>query len=113
MAVEDPQVQESADEQSESSEVDSGPRIGVFPCMCGKNITGVVDIEAVAEYAKTLPGVVFVQVNRYTCADTGQREIQEAIREPRLGHTSRRCGQAVRPPFCNADVIQSRYWQPE
>ncbi|MGQ4870620.1 MAG: hydrogenase iron-sulfur subunit [Candidatus Thorarchaeota archaeon] len=81
MAVEDPQAQESADEQSESSEVDSGPRIGVFPCMCGKNIAGVVDIEGVAEYAKTLPGVVFVQVNRYTCADPGQREIQEAIRE--------------------------------
>ncbi|MGY5877229.1 MAG: CoB--CoM heterodisulfide reductase iron-sulfur subunit A family protein, partial [Candidatus Thorarchaeota archaeon] len=54
-------------------------RIGVFPCMCGKNIGGVVDIPAVAEYAETLPGVVFVQSNRYTCADPGQKEIQEAI----------------------------------
>ncbi len=56
-------------------------RIGVFPCKCGKNIGGVVDVEALAEYARTLPNVVFVQVNRYTCADPGQREIQTAIKE--------------------------------
>jgi heterodisulfide reductase subunit A len=59
-------------------------RIGVFPCMCGKNIGAVVDIEAVAEFSKTLPGVVFVQTNRYTCADPGQKEIQEAIKEHNL-----------------------------
>ncbi len=59
-------------------------RIGVFPCMCGKNIGAVVDIEAVAEFSKTLPGVVFVKTNRYTCADPGQKEIQEAIKEHNL-----------------------------
>ena len=65
----------------EAEVVSSEPelRIGVFPCKCGKNIGAVVDIDAVAEYAKTLPGVVHVQVNTYTCADPGQREIQEAI----------------------------------
>ena len=71
---------------AESSEievvsVDSELRIGVFPCMCGNNIGAVVDIDSLAEYAKTLPGVVFVQVNRYTCADPGQREIEETIKE--------------------------------
>ncbi|TET09063.1 MAG: hydrogenase iron-sulfur subunit [Candidatus Thorarchaeota archaeon] len=74
------------DHNAESSEievvsVDSELRIGVFPCMCGKNIGAVVDIDSLAEYAKTLPGVVFVQVNRYTCADPGQREIEETIKE--------------------------------
>ncbi|MFW9932189.1 MAG: hydrogenase iron-sulfur subunit [Candidatus Thorarchaeota archaeon] len=59
-------------------------RIGVFPCKCGKNIGAVVDIDAVAEYARMLPGVVHVQVNTYTCADPGQKEIQEAIREHNL-----------------------------
>jgi len=59
-------------------------RVGVFPCMCGKNIGAVVDIEAVAEYSRSLPGVVFVQTNRYTCADPGQKEIQEAIKEHNL-----------------------------
>ena len=59
-------------------------RIGVFPCKCGKNIGAVVDVDAVADYAKSLPNVVFVQVNRYTCADPGQREIQTAIKEHSL-----------------------------
>ena len=34
------------------------PRIGVFVCHCGINIASVVDVEAVRDYAKTLPFVV-------------------------------------------------------
>ena len=33
-------------------------RIGVYVCHCGVNVGGVVDCPSVAEYAKTLPGVV-------------------------------------------------------
>lgn len=67
---------------SERGEIPGGDvRIGVFPCKCGKNIGAVVDVDAVAEFAKSLPNVVFVQVNRYTCADPGQKEIQTAIKE--------------------------------
>ncbi len=60
------------------------PRIGVFVCHCGTNIAGHVDVEAVDEYARTLPGVVFVQRNLYTCSDAGLREIKEAIADERL-----------------------------
>lgn len=56
-------------------------RIGVFVCECGKNIAGVVDTDTVADYAKTLPDVVAVITNQYTCADPGQNEIQKAIWE--------------------------------
>jgi heterodisulfide reductase subunit A len=59
-------------------------RIGVFVCDCGLNIAGVVDTAAVAEYAKTLPDVVAVVRNKYTCADPGQNEIKNAIREHKL-----------------------------
>ncbi|MDR0797614.1 MAG: NAD(P)-binding protein, partial [Nitrososphaerota archaeon] len=59
-------------------------RIGVFVCHCGLNIAGTVDVHAVAEYAKTLPDVVFVKENRYTCADPGQEEIRKAIIQNRL-----------------------------
>jgi heterodisulfide reductase subunit A len=59
-------------------------RIGVFVCDCGLNIAGTVDTAAVTEYAKTLPDVVAVVRNRYTCADPGQNEIKNAIREHKL-----------------------------
>lgn len=60
------------------------PRIGVFICHCGLNIAGVLDIKELVEYAKTLPNVVYVKDNRYTCADPGQEEIRKAIREHKL-----------------------------
>lgn len=59
-------------------------RIGVFVCDCGLNIAGTVDTEAVRSYAETLPDVVAVVGNRYTCADPGQEEIKRVIREHKL-----------------------------
>ncbi|OYT61680.1 4Fe-4S ferredoxin [Thermoplasmatales archaeon ex4484_30] len=59
-------------------------RIGVFVCDCGTNIAGFVDVPAVCEYAKTLPNVVFVQENMYTCSDAGITEIREAIKKHNL-----------------------------
>lgn len=56
-------------------------RIGVFVCECGLNIAGAVDCDAVSEFAKTLPDVVAVIQNKYTCADPGQNEIKQAIAE--------------------------------
>jgi heterodisulfide reductase subunit A len=60
------------------------PRVGVFVCHCGLNIAGVVDVEAVTEYARTLPDVVYAVHNRYTCSDPGQEEIRKAIKEHNL-----------------------------
>jgi len=59
-------------------------RIGVFVCHCGLNIAGVVDVETLTEYARTLPDVVYAVHNRYTCSDPGQEEIVKAIREHKL-----------------------------
>ena len=59
-------------------------RIGVFVCHCGLNIAGTVDVQAVAEYAKTIPDVVYVKENRYSCADPGQEEIRTAINQQKL-----------------------------
>ncbi len=59
-------------------------RIGVFVCDCGLNIAGAVDCAAVSEYAETLPDVTCVVRNKYTCADPGQNEIKDAIREFKL-----------------------------
>lgn len=63
---------------------DNNLRIGVFVCDCGSNIAGKVDTEAVRDYAAGLPGVVAAVRNKYTCADPGQVEIQQSIREHNL-----------------------------
>ncbi len=60
------------------------PRIGVFVCNCGINIGGVVRVPEVAEYAKTLPGVVYVEENLFTCSQDTQDKMAEVIREQDL-----------------------------
>jgi heterodisulfide reductase subunit A-like polyferredoxin len=60
------------------------PRIGVFVCHCGINIGGVVNVPEVKEYARTLPGVVYVDENLYTCSQDTQEKIKKSIEENRL-----------------------------
>src|SRR4030042_655907 len=69
---------------SQAAQTAGEPRIGVFVCYCWLNIAGTVDVEDVAEYARKLPGVVYVKTNRYTCADPGQEEIRKGIRDYKL-----------------------------
>jgi heterodisulfide reductase subunit A len=57
------------------------PRIGVFVCHCGSNIGGYLDVPSVAEYAGTLPGVVFAEDNLYTCSQDTIAHIIEEVRE--------------------------------
>ena len=57
------------------------PRIGVWVCHCGINIGAVVDVPAVAEYAKSLPGVVVSQQSQYACAQDCLDAISNAISE--------------------------------
>jgi len=59
-------------------------RIGVFVCDCGSNIAGYLDVKSLAEYAKTLPNVVFVKENLYTCSEGGINEIKAAIKGQNL-----------------------------
>ncbi|MGB2764009.1 MAG: FAD-dependent oxidoreductase [Candidatus Aminicenantaceae bacterium] len=60
------------------------PRVGVFVCHCGTNIAGVVSIPSVLEYTKTLPDVVYVENNLYTCSNDTQERIKEKIKEHNL-----------------------------
>ena len=61
-----------------------GPRIGVFVCHCGINIGSVVDVSAVVEYAKSLPGVVYAEDNLFTCSQDTQEKIKKVIEEQKL-----------------------------
>ncbi|MDT8378099.1 MAG: FAD-dependent oxidoreductase [Desulfotignum sp.] len=57
------------------------PRIGVFVCNCGINIGGVADVPAVRDYAKTLPYVVHVEDNLFTCSQDAQDHMKQVIVE--------------------------------
>ena len=57
------------------------PRIGVFVCNCGINIGGVADVPAVREYARSLPHVVHVEDNLFTCSQDTQDKMKEVIKE--------------------------------
>ncbi len=60
------------------------PRIGVFVCNCGINIGGVADVPAVRDYARTLPGVVHVEDNLFTCSQDNQEHIKQVIVEKQI-----------------------------
>jgi heterodisulfide reductase subunit A len=68
----------------EGREVAAQPRIGVFVCHCGNNISDAVDVASVVAAARGLEGVVAVLDARFLCADTGQRLVREVIRRDRL-----------------------------
>jgi heterodisulfide reductase subunit A len=60
------------------------PRIGVFVCNCGTNIGGIVDVPKVAEYARTLPGVTYVEENLFTCSQDTQDKMKDVIEKEGL-----------------------------
>ncbi len=55
------------------------PRIGIFICACGGNTSEVIDIDTLARFAFTLPGVVLVDSNVFTCPQITQDKITEQI----------------------------------
>ncbi len=60
------------------------PRIGVYICHCGLNIASTVNCAEVAEYASTLADVAVSRENMYSCADPGQNQIKDDIRDYKL-----------------------------
>jgi heterodisulfide reductase subunit A len=59
-------------------------RTGVFVCRCGTNIAGVVDVPSVVEFARKLPGVVYVEDNMFSCSQDTQEKMAQVIKEKRL-----------------------------
>jgi heterodisulfide reductase subunit A len=57
----------------------AGPKIGVYVCHCGGNISDVVDVARVAEEAAKIPGVRVARTNTFMCSDPGQNLILEDI----------------------------------
>jgi len=58
--------------------------VGVYVCHCGTNIAGTVDVNALTDYAATLPGVTVARNYKYACSTPGQELIKRDIRELNL-----------------------------
>lgn len=56
-------------------------KTGVYVCHCGTNIAAVVDVAAVAEFARGLDGVVLARDYTYMCSNPGQDLIKQDIAE--------------------------------
>jgi len=60
------------------------PRVGVYVCHCGTNIAGMVDVEAVTEFASTLGNVAVARHYAYMCSEPGQALIKDDVRNAGL-----------------------------
>lgn len=69
---------------SMSEENNEKPRIGVYVCHCGGNISDYVDVKKVVEAVKNYPGVVVAKDYMFMCSDTGQQMIIDDIKKYNL-----------------------------
>ena len=60
------------------------PRIGVFVCHCGINISSVVNVTEVSEYVRSLPNVVYSENTIFTCSQDTQERMKDVIKEHNL-----------------------------
>jgi heterodisulfide reductase subunit A len=60
------------------------PKIGVYICHCGGNISDTVDMERVKESIATLDGVKIAETNEYVCSSPGQDMIKNGIKDHKL-----------------------------
>jgi heterodisulfide reductase subunit A len=60
------------------------PRVGVYICHCGGNISDVVDVDKVAAEVSKLPNVAVARTHTFMCSDPGQSLILEDIQKEGL-----------------------------
>mgnify|MGYP001028544305 CR=1 FL=1 len=74
----------SEETKNQESADGTAPRIGVYICHCGGNISDVVAARKVVEAAAGLPNVVVARENTFMCSDPGQDLIAQDIRNEKL-----------------------------
>ena len=63
----------------------SQPKVGVYICYCGGNISDHVDVERVKERIEKLPQVSVARTNMFMCSDPGQELIIEDLKKGIIG----------------------------
>jgi heterodisulfide reductase subunit A2 len=67
-------------EAKEGRDAGSERKVGVYICHCGGNISDHVDVNALCEQAKVIPGVVLARTDMFMCSDPGQQLIMEDLK---------------------------------
>ncbi|MHA1795301.1 MAG: hypothetical protein ACTSUK_04260, partial [Promethearchaeota archaeon] len=62
----------------------SEPKVGVYLCHCGKNISDVVDINTLGSLVSKLPHVAVVRDYKFMCSTAGQELIAADIRSGKV-----------------------------
>jgi heterodisulfide reductase subunit A len=60
------------------------PRIGVFICHCGGNISDTVDVKTVSSSIASMESVVMAETFEYLCSNPGQESIKKTIEKNKL-----------------------------
>lgn len=63
---------------------EEGVKVGLYICHCGTNIAPKVNVEELADYFSTYPGVEISRHYMYMCSDPGQDLIKNDIKEKGL-----------------------------
>ncbi|NTV43244.1 MAG: FAD-dependent oxidoreductase, partial [Syntrophobacteraceae bacterium] len=85
------------------------PRIGVFVCHCGKNIAGVLPVEELRDFARTLPHVALAENCLFTCSTQTQEHIQELIAQHHLNRVVvAACSPRTHEPLFQETLQQAR-----
>jgi heterodisulfide reductase subunit A len=83
-------------------------KIGVYVCHCGTNISGVVDVKKVTEYASTLPNVAVARNYTYMCSEPGQNLIIDDIKQLGLdGVVVAACSPTMHEPTFQGAVFRA------
>jgi len=62
----------------------NSPRVGVYICHCGGNISDTVDIEKVKNTVSHFKGVEITEAHEYMCSNLGQDMIKQDITQKRI-----------------------------
>ncbi|MGO9017582.1 MAG: CoB--CoM heterodisulfide reductase iron-sulfur subunit A family protein [Syntrophobacteraceae bacterium] len=68
------------DNAQRQDNAETGPRVGVYVCHCGGNISDHVDVEEVCRRVGKLESVVVARSNSFMCSDPGQEMIMEDLK---------------------------------
>jgi heterodisulfide reductase subunit A len=79
--MDDGSAPRAVDENQQADADNEEPRIGVYTCYCGGNISDAVDCKLVARTLARLPNVVVSRTNMSMCSDSGQSIIEQDIKE--------------------------------